>query len=101
MSKSGISDPTLQGFNMMPFIQNQQQAMSNMYADLGLTDPGGQAAAGIGQAGATNQLVANNQTAANQFSLDANAANANSSSLGNLASTFGTLSGLRGGTGIG
>jgi hypothetical protein len=100
MSKSGISDPTLQGFNMMPFIQNQQQAMGNMYADLGLTDPGGQAEAGIGQAGATNQLVANNQTAQNQFALDANAAQAGQTSLGNLASSAGTLAGL-GGTRLG
>ena len=78
---------------MMPFIQNEEQAMGNMYPDLGLTAPPG-AVSGIGDAGATNQLVANNQTAQNQFNLDARAASGNASSLGNIASGAGLAAGI-------
>jgi hypothetical protein len=96
MGKSSVPDPQLAGFNMMPFVNQEGQAMQNMYGDLGLAAPPG-AVSGITQAGLTNQTAINNTAAQDQFALDTNAATGNAANNAALASGIGSFAGLTGG----
>jgi len=87
MSAPVGKEQPLSGYNIMPFVNNEANAMGNMYANLGLGNSTSRvmAQSGIQQAGATNQAQINDQVQQYNNSLYAQGDQQLMSGLGSIA----------------